>query len=151
MDTQTIIVISFKTLYGVWPQWLLSLDKYYLLFINIIERGNNETIISVMKNTQDTRMIGLVTRNYLFWPFGEQIIRILTCCSCSIHDNNCLQDSCTYGTKRVDNTVVLLLFWEILLTILLASDVIIQRCTPKLPNLVVAFNYTTTTQVLNSS
>ena len=42
MDAQPTIVITFKCQYNVQPQWLLSIDKYYLLFVNRREQGNNE-------------------------------------------------------------------------------------------------------------
>ena len=62
------------------------------------------------------------SRNNWFQSLGAQRIRILTYYSCSISYSNCSYDLHRYSTKRVDNTVVLLSLWEILLTTIIASS-----------------------------
>ena len=89
MYNQTTIVIALELLYGVRTKWLLSLDKSSLIFVNRREQINNGTIIAVTKNTWDTFMIGLVTRNYWFLSLVTKSIRISTYYSCYIRDNDC--------------------------------------------------------------
>ena len=49
MDTQTTIVTVFGCPHDVRPQWFLSLDNQYLIFVNRIEQGNIETNFTLKK------------------------------------------------------------------------------------------------------
>ena len=81
-DTQTTMFVrSLST---------VILITWQVLFTICWEKitGNQRIEFYSNKKTQETHMLGLMTRNNWFWSLGAQMIRILTYCSCLICGNN---------------------------------------------------------------